>query len=55
MAKREAEGGGVDPSQVVRHFLFALAAGGAGAAASIALSLAVDLAARLSGRFPWLL
>ena len=55
MAKREAEGGGVDPSRVVRHFLFALAAGGAGAAASIALSLAVDLAARLSGRFPWLL
>ena len=55
MAERGAEGGGVDPSQVVRHFLFALAAGGAGAAASIALSLAVDLAARLSGRFPWLL
>ena len=55
MAERGAEGGGVDPSQVVRHFLFALAAGGAGAAASIALSLAVDHAARLSGRFPWLL
>ena len=43
MANRRARGG-VDPSQVARHFLFALAAGVAGAAASIALSLAVDLA-----------
>ena len=54
MANRRARGG-VDPFQVARHFLFALAAGVAGAAASIALSLAVDLAAGLSGRFPWLL
>ena len=62
MAQRAAHGNGgaaarlsIDPSQVIRHFLFALAAGVTGAAASIALSLAVDFAARLSGRLSWLL
>lgn len=45
----------MDRGQVVRHVAFALAMGAVGAAASVALSLAVDGAASLQRRFPWLL
>lgn len=47
--------GRVDFGQLVRHMVFALVVGAAGAAASIVLSLSVDFAGNLTVRFPWLL
>lgn len=47
--------GRVDFVQLVRHVVFALVVGAAGAAASIVLTLSVTFAGSFSSRYPWLL